>query len=88
MGEASYIAQRTMDRLLFSRTPVALIAIIIAVAIVVYWRASMGLWAYWTEQPSLGGHGPLVILIATCLLVRAQRTSARSRSAGPDLPWH
>jgi EpsI family protein len=72
MGEVTYIDQRSTDRPLLSRSVLLWIAALVAVALAAYWPASAGLWAYWTEEPSLGGHGPLVVLIAVSLLYRAR----------------
>ena len=45
---------------------------LIAAAVVAYWPASRALWRYWTDEPSLGGHGMLVTVLAVWLLYRAR----------------
>ena len=58
-----------------------LIGGLISVALVAYWPTTTALWRYWTEEPSLGGHGLLVIALAVWLLVRERARLAVA-------PWH
>lgn len=72
MGEVTYIDEGPRDRALFLGSTLGPLAVIVAVTIIAYWPAFAELWVYWTEEPSLGGHGPLVVLIALCLSYRSR----------------
>jgi EpsI family protein len=62
-----------------------LIGGLISVALVVYWPTTAALWRYWTEEPSLGGHGMLVIALAAWLLLR-ERARLAVAPLHPFLP--
>jgi EpsI family protein len=85
MGEATYIDQRTTDRLLFSRSVLGLIIIIILVTIIAYSPATAALWGYWIDEPSLGGHGLLVAVLAAWLLYRSRARLNAGASPAPRL---
>jgi EpsI family protein len=41
-----------------------LVAAVTVLTALIYWPATRALWQYWTEQPFLGGHGPLIAGLA------------------------
>lgn len=61
------------------------VGVLIAAAVLAYWPAIGALWAYWTDEPSLGGHGILVAALAGWLLFRA-RDRTDSEPVKPT-PW-
>jgi EpsI family protein len=81
----SKISRKTLNESLRAPKTALLVGVLVIVALAAYWPASAGLWRYWIDQPSLGGHGTLVAALAVWLLIRSR--SRIDAAATRPAPW-